>query len=151
MRNYKLLIMTCSLMIVAACEKASDTVVGVPEVSVECTAASNSNCNASIDGNDVRVIMSRSGCGDEAEFFNPVAVSDGTLTCNSLGCSATLSSWLDASQNSVSEVITGSMDICGLFDLDNNSGESSGDLTDYRSENIQSNSAITLDNWSDFQ
>ncbi|MEM7645768.1 MAG: hypothetical protein AAF203_02560 [Pseudomonadota bacterium] len=134
--------------VVVACEQASDTVVSIPSVAVECSVSENTRCNGALDGSSVRVIMSRSGCGNMAEEFDSVASSISSLSCDSSGCSATLSSWSNGN-NSVTEVLTGRMDICGLFDLDSSTGESSGDIVHSSEQDIQSSETITADSWSD--
>lgn len=134
------------LLCLAACDQASDTLVDVPNVTVNCVPSTASICNAGINGKQVRVIMTRSGC---ANFdFDPVASSTSSLACTSSGCEATLSSWVDANQNQVEQIITGNMNLCGLIDLDGDFQEDSGELEHASEVNIQTDGVILIQSWS---
>lgn len=133
----------------AACENASETVVSIPNVDLTCESATDTTCNGAVDGNDAFVIMTRSGCGDSANF-EPVAFGSVGLSCTASGCSGTVSSWQDTNNNSVNEIISGRMDVCSRIDIGaNDATESTGDLSDESSVNIQSGQTITIDSWSE--
>lgn len=147
--NFLLLVFLGSLLVLVGCENASDTVVNIPNVRVGCTNADSTDCdNTNANGATAYVQMTRSSCS--AANFDPVATGSVTMTCDASGCDGTVGSWINPDTNeSVTEILTGSMDICTTVDLDN-SGSSvvtGSDLEDETSQTINSSATITIDSW----
>ena len=127
-----------------ACEQASNTVVSMPNVEINCQ---DTGCDNTLSGDTVFVIVTRSGCGDSASF-DPVASGDATVTCSSSGCVGTVSSWTDKNGNDVTEIITGRHDVCGYIDANNDTSQNTGDMETEDEAFINSSTTIVLDSWS---
>ena len=151
--NYRYLIFwsLSSLLLLSACEKSSTSAVSIPNVQLSCTTSDDPNCSSSNPNGVVRVFvrMTRSGCGTSIDF-EPVATGDVAMNCDASGCDGVVTSWTDPETlGSVTEVITGDMDICSQVDLDNSSGlPNTGDLINQRAESIVDSSTIGVDTWS---
>lgn len=143
-----LLVLSCTFVL-AACEKASDTVISIPSVQVQCLTSDSANCNSGNPGISAVVIMSRSGCDDNSIDFESVATGSTTMTCDTGGCIGTISSWTNPdNQNSVTEILTGRMDLCSTIDINSSGGDpDTGDLVDDSSRSISSSATITVDTW----
>lgn len=138
-----------ALLTIAACEKASDTVVGIPNVRVGCTTTDDLDCSTA-NPSSVRafVRMTRSGCGSSINF-DPVATGSVVMNCDGSGCDGIVSSWTNPeTAEPVTEILTGSMDVCAQVDINNSSGlPDTGDLINEDSRSIISSSTITVDSW----
>jgi hypothetical protein len=132
---------------IVSCEKSSQTLISIPAVRIECANSDSTVCSTINNGKLVRVVMTRSGCANQ--YYEPVATGSTYLTCISTGCSALISNWTDSNNNSVNEILTGSMDICGLIDLNDNLNEDTGEVRHSSDSNIQSSAQILLTNWTD--
>ncbi len=143
-KRNRFLILSPLILMFVACEQASDTLVSVPNITIDCNSTDNPSCvsPASPTG---RVIMTRSGCANLD--FEPVASGTVTLTCGVSGCLGTVNSWRDTNGNPVSEILTGRMDLCGLVDFNNNLQEDNGDLVNETSQSIQSEDGLILETW----
>lgn len=135
------------LLVFAGCEDSSTTLVSIPNVNIECSSSLNSECDADLDGNDVVVIMSRSGCGDSVSY-EPVASGSSNLECDGTGCTATVDTWFDDNSNSVTEVITGRMDVCSRITVAASNVQSSADLVSEESEDINDSQSLLMSVWS---
>lgn len=142
-----------SFLSITACEKASDTVVNIPNVRVGCTNTDSVKCDSGSAGQNSVVIMSRSGCDVGTVGFDGVATGSVQLQCDPQGCEGTISSWTDPENSaSVTEILTGRMDICSTIYVDGGVGTPSvGDLVDESSESIGSSATITIDSWREVQ
>ena len=141
----KILLLSLSMIAFVGCDKASETLVRIPTVTLDCNSANTTAC-ASSGSQTGRVIMTRSGCSNVD--FEPIASGTVNLNCSSSGCRGSINSWRDVNGNPVSEIISGRMDLCGLMDfVGSNLKEDTGDVTSETSQSIQSNQTITLDAW----
>ncbi len=143
-RSLKVLLAGLTLISFAACERASDTVVGVPNVTIDCNSTDHPQCSGSITPLG-RVIMTRSGC--ENADFEPIASGTVTLTCATSGCLGTVNDWVDTNGNDVNEIISGRMDLCGLIDFNSDTQEDPGDYINTTSQDISSSATIILEVW----
>jgi hypothetical protein len=136
------------------CEQSSDTVVAIPNVRVGCTVSDSSattgadSCSSSNTHTmGVLVIMTRSGCGESARF-DQVATGDTTLTCDASGCEATVTSWTDPNTNQpITEILSGRMDVCSELDISAPAGKSTNDLINESSVVISTPTTLTIDSW----
>lgn len=141
------------LLYLASCESSSQSVIAIPNVNIACSAATDgANCSSASPCNPNLtsvVFMSRSGC--DSSNYEPIATGSTILSCDAQGCSGTVGAWTDPSTSeSVTEILTGRMDICSNIDMDCSSGASNtGDLVNERATDLQSNTALTIDNWSE--
>ena len=126
------------VLIFVSCEKASNTVIAVPDAVIDCQ---ESECNGALDGTRVVVFYTKSGCS--AREFDPSASGNTTLSCDSNGCTGTVSSW------NVTEMLTGFHDICANIDnVTENFDLDSGELVHESSRNIATDASISLESWS---
>ncbi len=150
MKNLSVKILSLSVLIgVAACENASETVINIPNVQVGCTTDDDANCsNLNVNPVTAFVRMSRSGCGSSINF-EPIATGSVVMNCDAAGCDGIVSSWINPDTlETVSEILTGRMDVCSQVDINNSSGlPDAGDLVQEDSINISSSATITVDQW----
>lgn len=92
--------------------------------------------------------MTRSGCGDSNSQFSPLAGGTTSLSCDTNGCTGSVSSWVDDNGNPVSEVLTGSISVCSYIDLNCSDIDDSGDLVDYQETVFPVGDPMTVDTWS---
>ena len=146
MKNIGKVLALSSVLIVSACENASNTVITIPSVRVGCTSSDSASCS-SANPNPVTafVRMTRSGC--ESLNFDPVATGSKVMSCDASGCEVTISTWTDPeSFDSVTEIMSGTMDLCTQVDLDNSSGlPNTNDLVNEDSRNLSSSDTLTVD------
>ena len=135
----KLLQILFLVVLVAGCEQASSTLVNIPNVSIDCQLSAG---DSSVAANVALVLISKSGC--ENDFEIPAASTPG-IVCSGSGCSGLASSWIDSTSYPVTEIITGSYDLCILIDSDNsgNTGYTTGDIVYEDSVFIDSSSTIS--------
>ena len=138
----KLLWITVLLLLFSACEKASNTVVGMPNIAVDCREA---GCNTTLNEDTVFVIVTKSGCANAD--FDPVASGSTNVSCTASGCTGSVSSWVDANGNSVSEIISGTHDICSYIDSISNTKQDAGEMVSVESKLITSDSSFTVETW----
>ncbi len=150
MKKIKILLLA-SILGSAGCENASQTVIGIPNVRVGCTTTDAGICsNGNPNPVTAFVIMTRSGCSTSSIDFDPVATGSSTMTCDINGCDVTISSWTNPSTSEpVTEILTGTMDVCARVDLDNSgsSTPTTGDLVNDDSMTINDSSTILVDSW----
>lgn len=143
--NKKNLLIVLIAFAFVACEQASDQVVSMPNVEIQCQ---ETGCNAGLSGDTVFVVVTKSGCANAD--FEDVAGGDATVTCNTSGCIGTVSSWIDGNGSSVTEIITGSYDVCAYIDSTTPfTSQNDGEMMADESVNISSPSTIVLDSWSE--
>ena len=148
MKNIKYLLLLLSFQFLIACDQASDAVIGIPNVTLQCESQFNATCETTNNGNNAFVIMSRSGCDESMVDYEPIATGSVAMSCDAVGCSGTISSWSDSNSNTVTEIQAGPMDVCSRFDIGNNdAAESIGDLINEENYSIQSSSTITVGTW----
>ncbi len=140
--------------VLAACEKAPDTIVNIPDVRVGCTVddstgLGNPCSSANINSITAFVRMSRSGCGDSLNF-EPIATGSVTMNCDTAGCDGIVTDWTNPeTSDTVNEILTGRMDVCAQVDLDGSGGlPDTDDLINEDSQSISSSATITVDTWS---
>ncbi len=152
MKISKLLTLTlvCSFGLLA-CESSSQTLIAIPNVQVGCTTSDDANCSTSNPNSSVTayVRMTRSGC--DSIDFDPVATGSVNMTCDSDGCEGVVSAWSNPDSSvtdPVTEILTGTMDVCAQVDLDDSGGlPNTGDLINEDSQNISGSTTITIDTW----
>ncbi len=135
------------LTALAACENASETVVGIPNVQVGCNTTDDPGCPA--NGSPTAFVrMSRSGCGDSINF-EPIATGSVVMNCDSTGCDGVVTTWTNPeTSDSVNEILTGRMDICSQVDLNDSGGSpDTGDLINEESRSINSSVTLTVETW----
>jgi hypothetical protein len=142
--------------VIAGCEQASEQVVRIPDVLIECSESTSDFCfsGGACGGSAPQVLvqMSRSGCGESVNF-DPVATGSTSLQCDSSGCSGRVSNWIDPeTMDTRNEVITGRMDICALLSCNVVGSPQPGNLINYFDTNIQSSQSILVrdSNWREF-
>lgn len=149
MRVLKLI---CVLVFLFAmgCEQSSDTLVAIPQMNLECNSTDNPTCSTNSFTCTPRqgfVYLTRSGCGDDGNY-SPVAGGSTFLTCDTQGCSGSVSTWTDQNSNPVTEIISGSISICAYIDTNCSSIDDSSDLINYQDSFINSSISQTIDSWS---
>ncbi|MEM7646270.1 MAG: hypothetical protein AAF203_05125 [Pseudomonadota bacterium] len=150
MKNLKVTILAFCFVIIG-CENASETAISVPNVQVGCTTGDSGDCDSgNVNTPTAFVVMTRSGCSESSIQFDPVATGSSTMSCDTDGCDVTISSWTNpGTSEPVTEILTGTMDVCSRVDLDGSgsSTPTTGDLVNDSSRSISSGATITVDSW----
>lgn len=150
MKNLKYFLMIL-LLVSTGCENASETVVNIPNVRVGCTTTDSANCfNGNPNPPTAFVVMTRSGCSESSIQFDPVATGSSAMSCDANGCDVTIAVWTNpGTSEPVTEILTGSMDVCARVDLDGSASSTptAGDLVNDSSRLISSDNTITVDSW----
>ena len=139
-----LLIAVGALFLNSSCESSKGQPVSIPSFLISCDI---SECNSSVSGQGF-VFLMKSNCPDPGELaFEPTASGNTVLSCSSSGCSGTVSSWSDPNGSPISEILSGSYQVCSYVDSNGNLAEESGEPEHESREVITDSTPIQLTTW----
>lgn len=103
----------------------------IPDVRISCTA---SNCLSASGSKQAFVTITESPSCASAEFGQKVAGS-GNVTCNALGCTGTVTSFIDTMEQTATYIPEGTYSVCVVLNISGNydgsakPGDAEGSLT----------------------
>ena len=79
--------------------------------------------------------------------YDFVATGSTSVSCSSSRCSGTVSSWRDANNSVVTEILTGRHDVCAYIDTNGDLQQQAGEMEHQSSVTISDNAPLVLDSW----
>lgn len=132
------------LLLNSSCESSNAAPTDIPNFSISCDI---SQCNAGVTGQGF-VFLMKSNCPAPGESsFEPTVSGNTVLSCNSNGCSGTVSSWSDPNGNPATEIISGSYQVCSYIDSNGNLAKGSGEPEHDSSRVVRDSTPVTLEAW----
>lgn len=140
------LFLSLLFFVVVSCEKADQKPISVPSATISCTSSS---CTGHSGPYTATVIYTRSGCGADQSGFDDVATGSVTVSCGVSGCTGTVSSWFKDSIT-VTEILSGTYDICGHIDFNNDTVQNSGDGKHDMRVTLSEGGSIVMSSWTSY-